>query len=52
MPNVETVRVILPDPIVVRIEVEVVASAIIPLPDRPTTLNEVLVGGATLGLWP
>jgi hypothetical protein len=23
-----------------------------PLPDRPTTLNEVIAGGVTLGLWP
>jgi hypothetical protein len=27
-------------------------SGIDPLSDRPTTLNEVIAGGVTLGLWP
>ncbi len=52
MPTVETVRVILPDPIVVRIEVNIVPVAFTPLNARPTTLNEVITGGVTLGLWP
>ncbi len=66
MPDVQTVRVIIPPPTVVRITVTttpvpVVVSvvgfraaggSITPLPTRPTTLNEVILGGVTLGLWP
>ncbi len=66
MPSVETVRVILPrtqvftvaatfpTPIVLNITgVRIpVGSSITPLPTRPTTLNEVILGGVTLGLWP
>jgi hypothetical protein len=52
MPTVDTVIVIIPDPIVVRIEVTIVPNAITPLNARPTTLNEVITGGVTLGLWP
>ena len=66
MPNVQTVRVILPTPIIAAINVVLPApvvtsirvvmggggSSITPLPARPTTLNEVINGGVTLGLWP
>ncbi len=66
MPTVDTIRVIVPQPQIVRITVTttpvpVVVSvvgfraaggSITPLPTRPTTLNEVILGGVTLGLWP
>ncbi len=66
MPTVDTVRVIVPPPQIVRITITTTpvpvvvsvvgfrsaSSSITPLPTRPTTLNEVIAGGVTLGLWP
>ncbi len=66
MPSVDTVRVILPRPQIIRVAATFptpivlnitgvripTGTSITPLPTRPTTLNEVILGGVTLGLWP
>ncbi len=66
MPTVETIRVIVPQPQIVRITVTTtpvpvvvsvrafrpVGATFTPYGSTPTTLNEVIAAGSAIGLWP